>query len=61
MLIKEYPYITEQDEKNYDFIRHYSDEGHKIVQNETGRVFEEALDRYPCKYTYSEYIEKREE
>lgn len=34
-------------------IRHWSDE-YKIMQVETGIVYDEAVDRYPCKYTYVE-------
>ena len=35
-------------------IRHYSDENLKIRQIETGRIYDDAVDRYPCKYTYEE-------
>ena len=34
-------------------IRHWSDT-YKIMQVETGIVYDEAADRYPCKYTYVE-------
>ena len=35
-------------------VRHYSDEGVKILQNETGILFDDAVDNLPCIYTYSE-------
>ena len=34
-------------------IRHWSD-GYKIMRVETGIIYDEAVDRYPCKYTYVE-------
>ena len=44
-------------------IRHYSDSGFRILQNETGLVYDDAVDVVPCRYTYSEtdeLIEKEE-
>ena len=35
-------------------IRHYSDSGMRILQNETGVVYADAVDVMPCKYTYTE-------
>lgn len=35
-------------------IRHYSDIGFKIRQIETGNIYEDAVDVYPCPYTYEE-------
>ena len=35
-------------------IRHYSDGGFRILQNETGIVYDDAVDVLPCKYTYTE-------
>lgn len=35
-------------------IRHYSDAGMMIRQIETGRLYEDAVDRFPCKWTYEE-------
>ena len=35
-------------------IRHYSDQQLKIRQVETGRIYDDAVDRYPCKWTYEE-------
>lgn len=35
-------------------IRHYSDCGFRILQNETGIVYDDAVDVLPCRYTYTE-------
>lgn len=35
-------------------ILHYSDQSLKILQVETGRVYESAVDVLPCAYTYEE-------
>lgn len=35
-------------------IKHYSDAGRMIRQIETDRLYEEAVDRFPCKWTYEE-------
>ena len=49
MVVEEYPY-----DNNENLVRHYSDAGFTIIQNETGEEYGEAIDLYPCKYTYSE-------
>lgn len=47
-----------QTEKLTDSLqRTWSDTGMKILQNETGRVYDEAVDVIPCRYTYSETSE----
>ncbi len=35
-------------------IRHYSDKQVKMRQIETGKVYDDAIDIIPCKYTYEE-------
>ena len=50
--------ISEQIESNR--IRHYSDSGFRILQNETGVVYDDAVDVLPCRYTYSETEERIE-
>ena len=45
-------------------IKHYSTEGMKILQIETGIVYDEAIDIIPCRYTYeetNEHIEAEQE
>ena len=38
-----------------NLIKHYSDtENTKLLQVETGIIYDEAVDTYPCQYTYSE-------
>ena len=48
MLFEEYPYND-----NEKLIRHFSDT-YTIIQVETGNEYGEAIDSYPCKYTYIE-------
>ena len=40
--------------KDGKMIRHYSDMGMKLLQVETGMVYDEAIDIVPCQYTYEE-------
>lgn len=40
--------------KDDTLIRHYSDNGMKLLQVETGIVYDEAIDIAPCLYTYEE-------
>lgn len=40
--------------KDGTLIRHYSDSGMKLLQVETGIVYDEAIDIVPCQYTYEE-------
>ena len=35
-------------------IKHYSDAGMMMLQNETGMMYGEAVDLVPCRYTYTE-------
>ena len=45
-------------------IRHYSDAGFMLLQNETGIKYSDPVDVVPCQYTYTEtdeYIEGEEE
>ena len=35
-------------------IKHYSDKGVMLLQNETGAKYSDPIDIYPCPYTYSE-------
>lgn len=46
-----------------NLVRHYSDEGLLLVQVQTGKIYDEAVDVLPCKYTYmelAEYAKSRE-
>ena len=40
--------------KNDTLIRYYSDKKMKLLQVETGIMYDEAIDVVPCKYTYEE-------
>lgn len=56
-IVKEF-YKTRSDEIN--LYRIYSDEGKQLLQNETGIVYDEAIDVEDAPYTYSETGEAKE-
>lgn len=58
MIIKEF-YKTRKDGVN--LYRTYSNEGYKILQVETGSIYDEAIDVETANYTYQETEEKIEE
>jgi len=35
-------------------IKHYSDKGYLLLQNETGEKYSDPVDVVPCRYTYTE-------
>lgn len=49
MIITEHPFNGKD-----NFILTKSDRGYRIKQNETGIVYDEAVDVHPCRYTYTE-------
>ncbi len=51
MVVKEY-YTTRSD--GVKLYKTYSDAGYYIIQNETGHLYEEAIDVENAPYTYSE-------
>lgn len=57
MLRTQYPFINSNGEENSSLIKHYSDENKYILQVETGKKYSEAVDVYPCRYTYIETSE----
>lgn len=42
-------------------IKHYSDAGFLLLQNETGAKYSEPIDIVPCPYTYTETDEYADE
>ena len=49
MIIAEHPW-----QGHDNLTRHYSDDNKRIEQVETGNRYDEAVDVYPCRYTYVE-------
>lgn len=43
---------------NGTLIKHYSDAGFMLLQNETGIKYTDPIDVVPCRYTYTETDEK---
>lgn len=39
---------------NGTLIKHYSDKGYLLLQNETGMKYSDPIDIVPCPYTYTE-------
>lgn len=53
-LIEQYPYIDIEGNEHNDLIYHYSDNNKQIRQIETDILYIDAVDKYPCEYTYEE-------
>ena len=63
-IMTQYPHIDGNGKERNDLIRTYSSVGLQILQIETGAVYDEAVDIYPSKYTYTEtdqYVEEETE
>lgn len=60
-VIEQRPYIDEGGKEHQDLVKHYSDGGKQIFQVETGSIYTEAVDKYPCKFTYEEVPELSED
>lgn len=46
--------IVSEHLNNGTLIRHYSDQGFLLLQNETGHKYSDPVDIVPCPYTYTE-------
>ena len=53
--------MVKSEKINENLIRHFSDEGKKLLQVETGIVYGEAVDVIPCRYTYEEITDEEYE
>lgn len=53
--------MIKQEFFDINLVRTYSDQGFRILQTETGIVYDEAIDVKPLRYTYTETEEKIEE
>lgn len=54
MIIEEHPLIMDDGSENEGLTKHYSNSGMMMRQVETGAEYAEAVDIYPCAYTYEE-------
>lgn len=54
MIQPQYPYKDDNGLIHDDKIKFYSDKGFQIIQKETDRIFDFAIDPYPSKYNYEE-------
>ena len=55
MVQTQYPYIDENGVSHSNLIKHWTDDDTKLLlQVETGLTYSEAIDVYPCLFTYQE-------
>ena len=55
MLKEQYPFVDDNGVTHENLIRHWTDDETKtLLQVETGVMYDEAIDIYPCPYTYQE-------
>lgn len=61
----QFPYVDDFGVSRPNLIKHWAEDENgnfgKILQVETGLVYDVAIDVYPCKYTYTIYHENNEE
>ena len=53
-IVTESPYVNYEGVVFESLERRYSDNGKKMLQVETGRLYDDAVDVKPCRYTYIE-------
>jgi len=65
MIKTQHPFFDENGIEHPEFIKHYTDDPDKILlQVETGYLYDEAIDLFPCQFTYQEVdkpVEEEEE
>lgn len=57
----QHPYVDDNGAEHENLIKTFSDDGHQLLQVETGIVYDEAIDIYPCAFTYEEVEEENQE
>lgn len=56
----QHPYIDETGVSHNELIKTYSDSGYQLMQVNTGRIYDEAIDKFPTKNTYLEILPAEE-
>lgn len=51
---EDYPWVDDEGKEHPGFIRYYSQNGKKIRNVQTGELYDEAVEIYPCKTKYYE-------
>lgn len=55
MIKTQYPYIDDNAVAHTNLVKHWTDNPAKVLlQVETGHMYDEAIDVYPCAFTYNE-------
>ena len=49
-----YPWTDDQGAEHDNLIQQYSTKNVKLLQTETGTVYDKPIDVYPCRYNYEE-------
>lgn len=50
----QYPYVDNEGNTYENLIKTYSNNNKKIIQLETGNIYDEAVDIFPSRFTYEE-------
>lgn len=62
MIKTQYPFVDESGTVHNNLIKTWTDDETKtLLQVETGQTYDEAVDAYPCRYTYQEVDKPVEE
>ena len=62
MIRTQYPFVDESGTVHDNLIKTWTDDETKtLLQVETGQTYDEAVDVYPCRYTYQEVDKPVEE
>ena len=62
MIKTQYPFVDENGTVHNNLIKTWTDDETKtLLQVETGQTYDEAVDVYPCRYTYQEVDKPVEE
>lgn len=55
-IVTQHPYIDDNGVSHEELIKTYSDLGYPLIQVNTGRIYDEAIDKLPTKNTYLEIL-----
>ena len=62
MILTQYPYIDDNGRTHHNLVKTWTDDETKtLLQVETGATYDEAIDLYPCVFTYQEIDKPLEE
>lgn len=59
-IVTQHPYIDDNGVSHNELIKTYSDSGYQLMQVNTGRIYDEAIDKFPTENTYLEILPAEE-